>query len=115
MRFSEINKQNNKEMSSEDMIAYLRKHHDKNLHQDYLDYINSFSKFVMQDIPIKSIKNTELSGLDHSKVDQYKKMDFSKAPPIVMGDGYILDGYHRTNVAKALGIPSIRGYVGVKD
>jgi len=51
--------------------------------------------------------------LDHSKVDQYKKMDFSKAPPIVMGDGYILDGYHRTNVAKALGIPSIRGYVGV--
>lgn len=100
-------------MSTEDMIAYLRQHHDKNLHPDYLNHINTFSKFVLTDIPVDSIK-TELPGLDKEKVEQYKKMDFSKAPPIVMGDGYILDGYHRTTVAKALGIPTIKGYVGVK-
>ena len=103
------------DMSTEDMIAYLRQHHDKNLHQDYLNHITSTnSKFVLKNIPINSIK-TELSGLDRAKVEQYKQMDFSKAPPIVVGsDGNILDGYHRATVAKALGIPTIRAYVGVK-
>ena len=101
------------DMSTEDMIAYLRQHHDTNLHQDYLDHINTFSKFVLQNIPVNSIK-TDLPALDRAKVEQYKQMDFSKAPPIVIGGGYILDGYHRANVAKALGIPSIKAYVGVQ-
>ena len=103
------------DMSTEDMIAYLRQHHDKNLHQDYLNHITSTnSKFVLKNIPLTSIR-TELSGLDRAKVEQYKQMDFSKAPPIVVGsDGNILDGYHRATVAKALGIPTIRTYVGVK-
>ena len=101
-------------MSTKDMIAYLRQHHDKNLHQDYLDHINTFSEFALQNVPLNSIKS-DLPGLDKKKVEQYKKMDFNKAPPIVMGDGYILDGYHRATVAKALGIPSIKAYVGVKS
>jgi hypothetical protein len=100
-------------MSTKDMIAYLRQHHDTNLHQDYLDHINTFGKFVLKNIPVSTIK-TELSGLDQSKVEKYKQMDFDKAPPIVMGDGYILDGYHRATAAKALGIPTIKGYVGIK-
>ena len=100
------------DMSTKDMIAYLKQHHDKNLHQDYLDHINTFSKFVLQNIPVNSIK-TDLPKLDRAKVEQYKQMDFSKAPPIVMGGGYILDGYHRANVAKALGIPTIKAYVGI--
>lgn len=101
------------DMSTEDMIAYLRQHHDTNLHQDYLDHINTFSKFVLQNIPVNSIK-TDLPALDRKKVEQYKQMDFSKAPPIVIGGGYILDGYHRANVAKVLGIPTIKAYVGVQ-
>ena len=103
------------DMSTEDMIAYLRQHHDKNLHQDYLNHLTSTnSKFVLKNIPLTSIR-TELSGLDRAKVEQYKQMDFSKAPPIVIGsDGNILDGYHRATVAKALGIPTIKAYVGVK-
>ena len=102
------------DFSTEDMIAYLRQHHDTNLHQDYLDHLNTFGKFALKNIPVNTLK-TELSGLDRAKVEQYKKMDFSKAPPIVVGDGYILDGYHRAVAAKALGIPTIRAYVGVKD
>jgi GNAT superfamily N-acetyltransferase len=101
------------DFSTEDMIAYLRQHHDTNLHQDYLDHIKTFSKFVLKNIPVNTLK-TELSGLDQAKVERYKQMDFSKAPPIVMGDGYILDGYHRAVAAKELGIPAIRAYVGVK-
>ena len=104
------------DMSTEDMIVYLRQHHDKNLHQDYLNHLTSTnSKFVLKNIPINSIR-TELSGLDRAKVEQYKKMDFNKAPPIVVGsDGNILDGYHRATVAKALGIPAIKAYVGIKS
>ncbi len=100
--------------TTKDMIAYLRQHHDKNLHQDYLDHINTFSEFALQNVALNSIKS-DLPGLDKKKVEQYKKMDFNKSPPIVMGDGYILDGYHRATVAKALGIPSIKAYVGVKS
>jgi hypothetical protein len=104
------------DMSTQDMIAYLRQHHDKNLHSDYVNHVtNTNSKFVLKNIPLTSIR-TELSGLDKEKVEQYKKMDFSKAPPIVVGsDGNILDGYHRANVAKALGIPTVKAYVGIKE
>ena len=99
-------------MSTVDMIAYLRQHHDKNLHQDYLDHINTFSEFVLQTVTVKSIP-CALPGLDHTKVEQYKKMDLNKAPPIVIGEGYILDGYHRVTVAKALGASTIKAYVSV--
>jgi len=103
------------DMSTEDMIVYLRQHHDKNLHPDYLNHLtNTNSKFVLKNIPLTSIR-TELSGLDRAKVEQYKKMDFTQAPPIVVGsDGNILDGYHRATVAKALGIPTIKAYIGIK-
>jgi len=104
------------DMSTKDMIAYLKQHHDKNLHPDYINHLTSTnSKFVLKNIPITSIK-TELAGLDREKVEKYKQMDFSKAPPIVVGsDGNILDGYHRATVAKALNIRAIKAYVGVKD
>ena len=100
------------DMSAEDMISYLRQHHDTNLHQDYLDHINTFNKFVLKDIPVSSIKS-KLAGLDKAKVEQYKQMDMSTAPPIVMGDGYILDGYHRVNAAAQRGDTTILAYVGV--
>ena len=104
------------DMSTEDMIAYLKQHHDKNLHSDYVNHLTSTnSKFVLTNIPLTSIR-TELAGLDRAKVEQYKNMDFTKAPPIVVGsDGNILDGYHRATVAKALNIPSIKAYIGIKN
>ena len=111
--FIQENFSNKDSMSTVDMIAYLRQHHDTNLHQDYLDHINTFSKFALKNIPVNTLK-TELSGLDRAKVERYKQMDFSKAPPIVTGDGYILDGYHRAVAAKELGIPTIQAYVGIK-
>jgi len=99
-------------MSTEDMIAYLRQHHDTNLEQDYLNHVNTFSKFVLKDIPTNTLK-IDLPSLDREKVERYKKMDQSKAPPIVLGGKYILDGYHRANAVKELGIPTIKAYVGI--
>lgn len=104
------------ELSSEEMVNYLRKHHDPNLHTkypEYIDYIKTFTKYVLKSVPLNDIK-TDLPMLDKSKVEEYKKMDFSTSPPIVLADGYILDGYHRANVAKSLGLPTIQAYVGIK-
>jgi hypothetical protein len=101
-------------MSTKDMIAYIRQHHDTNLHQDYLNHLNKFSKFVLQNIPVNSL-NTDLPALDRAKVEKYKKMDFTTAPPIVIGGEYILDGYHRATAAKEINIPTIKAYVGVQD
>ena len=64
------------DMSTEDMIEYLRQNHDTNLDQDYLNHVNTFSKFVLKDIPTNTLK-TDLPGLDREKVERYKKMDQS--------------------------------------
>ena len=112
MRIKEVITESKKK-STDEMLGYLMKHHSPDLHSDYTDHIKSYSYFVLQKLPISSIK-TDLEGLDADKVEQYKKMDFSKAPPIVVGDGYILDGYHRANVARELNIPTIQAWVGAK-
>jgi hypothetical protein len=95
---------------------YIKKHHDQNLHPDYQAYLNGFTSFELKNVPVASIKS-ELPKLDRAKVEQYKTMDFSKAPPIVLDGttGFIIDGYHRVNVAKALGITTIPAYVGTKE
>jgi len=111
-----MNEGSSNDMSTKDMIAYISQHHNENLHPDFLNHVTSINnKFVLKNVPLSSIK-TELSGLDREKVEQYKQMDFSKAPPIVIGsDGNIVDGYHRATVAKALGLSTIKAYVGVKN
>jgi pyrimidine deaminase RibD-like protein len=102
-------------MSTEDMIAYLRTHHDENLHSDYLTHLqDTNSQFVLKTVEPASLR-TDLSGLERAKVERYKKSDFNTAPPIVIGsDGNILDGYHRAVAAKELKIPTIKAYIGVK-
>ena len=77
----------------------------------------SLEGWELEDIPLSQIK-TDLPGLDKEKVKQYKAMDFSKVPAIVGYWGkdkryYILDGYHRASVAKALGKPTVRAYTGM--
>lgn len=99
-------------MDSTQMVQYIKQHHNPDLHQDYLDHINTYSKFELQDIALSTVKS-DLPGLDQQKVETYKQLDFNCAPPIVIGDGYIIDGYHRANVAQALNITSITAWVGI--
>ena len=93
------------------MTAYLRHTHDKDLHQDYLDHINSFASFTLQPILVNSI-NSDLVDIDKNKVNLYSELDNSTVPPIVVANGVILDGYHRVTVAQAQGKISILAYVG---
>ena len=102
--------------STQKIIEYIKKcHKEENLHSDYLDYLQSFSQFILKRVAVARLR-TNLPGLDKAKVEQYKAMDFSKAPPIVIDEnGKIIDGYHRANVAKSLNIPTILAYVGYKS
>ena len=98
-------------MNPQEMTAYLRHTHLQDLHQDYLDHINSFASFTLQPILVNSI-NSDLVDIDKNKVNLYSELDYSTVPPIVVADGVILDGYHRVTVAKAQGRQSILAYVG---
>lgn len=102
-------------MSVKDTLAYLQKVMGTESHEDWRNHIvNTNEYFVLKQVPVASLKS-DLSGLNKDNVEKYKQMDFSKAPPIVIGsDGNILDGYHRVNVAKALNIPTLKAWVGVK-
>lgn len=56
-------------------------------------------------------------AIDEDKVDKYKALDTSKCPPIVLihhgDDDYeLIDGSHRIEAFKALGITKINAYVG---
>lgn len=102
-------------MSVKDTLAYLQKVMGTASHEDWRNHIvNTNEYFVLKQVPVSSLKS-DLSGLNKDNVEKYKQMDFSKAPPIVIGsNGNILDGYHRVNVAKALRVPTLKAWVGVK-
>ena len=102
-------------MSVKDILTYLKKVMGTESHEDWRNnVIDNNEYFVLKDVPLNSLW-IDLPMLDKANVEKYKQMDFSKAPPIVIGsDGNIIDGYHRANVAKALGIKSIKAYVGVQ-
>ena len=104
------------QMSVQDTLAYLKKVMGTESHQDWRNWIiNNNEYFVLKDIPVNSLKKTDLPGLDKVNVEKYKQMDFSKAPPIVVdSNGNIIDGYHRVNVAKELNVPTLKAWVGVK-
>jgi hypothetical protein len=115
MKYIEI-LESNGALSARQIIEYIKKYHkEQNLHSDYIEYLDSFSRFILKRVPVNSLK-INLPGLDKVKVEQYKTMDFSKSPPIVIDqNGNIIDGYHRANVAKSLSIPTILAYVGYEQ
>ena len=94
------------------MIDYLKQHHNHDLHNDYQEYVLSFDSFVLQTVQLNSV-NSDLCDLDPSKLDEYSQLDCDLAPPIVVGDGYIIDGYHRVRVALESNKSEITAWVGV--
>ena len=94
------------------MIEYLQKTHDSNLHKDYENHINTYASFELSTINIDSIDSNRVD-LDASKLEAYSLLDASTVPPIVVADGVILDGYHRVTVAKSQGKTHIAAYIGL--
>ena len=98
-------------MNAEQMIEYLRRVHNQLLHQDYLDHINSYQHWELDNIRINSV-NSDLIDLDLAKVKAYSLLWPSTVPPVVVADGVILDGYHRVTVAKTQGHKFITAWIG---
>lgn len=94
------------------MIDYLKQHHSEDLHKDYIDLVLSFDSFQLQHIQLSDVC-TRLPGLDPHKVLSYVELSSELVPPIVVGDGYIIDGYHRANAALQSNKSGIDAWVGV--
>jgi hypothetical protein len=110
--------------SESDIYPYIQKLHrneDDFYDGDISDRIENFSKYQVAEIPINSINMDEYS-LDDDYVEEYmgkyKEMG-GKYPPIVLGYydsrwGYdIIDGTHRANALRDLGVKSIICFVGL--
>ena len=98
-------------MNSQQMIEYLRCTHNRELHQDYENHINSYDRFELSTIDINTV-NSDLVDIDTNKVRAYSSLDTRTVPAIVVADGVILDGYHRVTVARAQGQMTITAWIG---
>jgi hypothetical protein len=111
--------------SESDVYPYIQKLHrneDDFYDGDIGERIERFPKYVVSDIPINKINMDEYE-LDDDYVDDYVEM-YKKSgtyPPIVLGYydnnwGYdIIDGTHRENALRKLGVKSIISFVGLND
>ena len=111
--------------SESDVYPYIQKLHrneDDFYDGDIGERIERFPKYVVADIPIKKINMDEYE-LDDDYVDDYIEM-YKKSgtyPPIVLGYydnnwGYdIIDGTHRANALRKLGVKSIISFVGLNE
>jgi len=84
---------------------------------DLLERIYAAPNYVLKNIPLDMI-DTERYNLDENIVKELGKVDVKKWAPIVLHKikGYskydIVDGNHRANAAKRMGLKTIRAYVG---
>lgn len=102
-------------MSVSNILIYLQDIMEvEERHKDWRNHIiNTNQYFVLRDVSVALLKSG-IGELDRGRVEQYKQMN-SLLPIVVGSDGHIIDGYHRVNAAKALSIPFIKGYVGIKQ
>ena len=110
-------------LSGDDVYSYCQK-----LHRNEEDFwegdlgerIERFPKYMVAEMPIDNICTDEYD-LDDDKVQEYvdKFKESSGYPPIVLGYydsrwGYdIIDGNHRVNALKEMGVKSVRCFVGL--
>lgn len=107
-----------------DIYQYIQKLHWKRDYDfwegDLGDRIEKFPYYVVKEVSIQDIGMDEYQ-LDEDDVEEYIEM-FNKRgsyPPIVLGKksyGYynIIDGTHRANALRLIGLKSIICFVGIK-
>ena len=107
-----------------DIYQYIQKLHYKRDYDfwegDLGERIEKYSYYVVKEIPIEDIEMDEYQ-LDEDDVEEYIEMCKEKGfyPPIVLGKksyGYynIIDGTHRANALRKIGLESIICFVGLK-
>jgi len=78
------------------------------------DRIYEYDVYEERDVPIKEVISPW--DVDEVKVDEYVEMGSKNIPHIVIDHDYeIIDGTHRFEAAKELGLETIKAYVGVEN
>ena len=111
--------------SESDIYSYIQKLHrndDDFYDGDIGERIERFPKYIVKEVMIDKICMDEYE-LDNDYVDEYieKYKEIGTYPPIVLGYydnnwGYdIIDGTHRANALKILGLKTIISFVGLNE
>jgi hypothetical protein len=108
---------NENRVSSDEVEAMVVDiHHNK---EDFdegnlIDRIYEYDVYEERNIPIENI--TSPWEVDEALVDEYVKKGSENMPPIVVDSDYdIVDGTHRFEAAKRLGLETIKAYIGVEN
>jgi hypothetical protein len=102
-----------KDMTTDEMIAYLEKAMEEKHHPDWLGWVGQNKIFKYKTIPINSLAPADGWEGDQNKIDNMVKSDLSNAPLIVVHkDGTMIDGNHRHQALKKQGAQTVKAYVG---
>ena len=108
---------NENKVSSSDVYTLT-----KEIHRDEADFdegdlgdrIYKYDIYEGRDVPIENIISPW--HFDDDLVDEYVEVGSTNMPPIVIDHDYeIIDGTHRFEAAKRLGLETIKAYVGVEN
>lgn len=102
-----------KDMTTDEMIAYLEKAMEEKHHPDWLGWVRQNKVFKLKTIPINSVAPADGWEGDQNNIDNMVKSDLSNAPTIVVHkDGTMIDGNHRHQALKKQGAQTVKAYVG---
>ena len=107
-----------KTLTSDEIYDYIlklsNKFNDENT-ENVLEFLNKYDEFELVTVSIDELE-IEQPAINTKKVDEYIKLfkETNKYPPIVIDNDYnIIDGYHRANALKKIGLSKIKAYVPV--
>ena len=123
IKIKEINEKS-KTLTSDQIYDYiLTLSKDYRGDNDSIDFaLKPFSEFELKSIPTEDLPCDGCVVLDDKKINNYKNKfkKENKYPPVVViydNDGYmtLLDGCHRANALKQLGVKTIKAYVPIMN
>lgn len=104
-----------------DLVSDIHSNKDDLYEEDILERISEYSHYSLYEVNISDIE-WDSYMINDDIVDEYSEMDINTMPPIVLGDFYfnvsnpegrftIIDGAHRSNALRKLGISKIKAYI----
>lgn len=97
------------------LVIQADKFEDCFVYGDLGDRLEEYEKYKLKEIPIDKLNLNEWD-LDEDYVEEYKNkyLENKDYPPIVVDSDYgIIDGLHRANALKKLGLEKIMAFIGI--
>lgn len=101
------------DITSDYIEQHIKKYDSKHFNQAFLRIIHRYKFWTLENVSVEKI-DLESLWLNHGNIQLYKRFDPSTMPPIVMAEGKLIDGFHRSAAAKELNLQTIKAYVPLK-